>query len=279
MSHLTLDRESRNGFLEASTSTVPLEYITVMLVDDHALIRAAISQALSPRSEVKLVVVARNYTEAEALVGRPRQRAGPERFPAHGRATGGGWKSEVPGHPGEFDWQNPANIPRFIDLVDVVSPHLYGFEQGVQLGFTPRQWTRRYLSTVRQEVQAKLILWKNSAWAMDWRRLQSPLLQAVSSGRRPCTGASCKRFRRSMIKASSASLPGSSHRARLFPMPITMKGIIPAGHLCSTTAAISCLRLKHSPSLAGLGELPVRRHHLLDIEKADNLRAKVLQTR
>ena len=72
--------------------------------------------------------------------------------------TIGGWKSEVPGHPGEFDLQNPADIPRFIDLVDVVSAHLYGFEQGVQLGFTPGQWTRRYLSTVRQEAHGKLIL-------------------------------------------------------------------------------------------------------------------------
>ena len=72
--------------------------------------------------------------------------------------TIGGWKSEVPGHPGELDWQDPADIPRFIGLVDVVSPHLYGFEQGIQRGFTPGQWTRRYLSTVRQQAQGKPIL-------------------------------------------------------------------------------------------------------------------------
>jgi hypothetical protein len=71
--------------------------------------------------------------------------------------TIGGWKSKVPGH-WWFDWQDPADIPRFINLVDVVSPHLYGFEQGVQLGFTPGQWTRRYLNAVRQEAKGKPIL-------------------------------------------------------------------------------------------------------------------------
>jgi len=72
--------------------------------------------------------------------------------------TIGGWKSEVLGHPGEFDWQDPADIPKFIDLVNVVSPHLYEFEQGVQRGFTPAQWTQRYLNAVRQEAQGKPIL-------------------------------------------------------------------------------------------------------------------------
>ena len=72
--------------------------------------------------------------------------------------TIGGWKSEVLGHPGEFDWQDPADIPKFIDLVDVVSPHLYEFEQGVQQGFTPARWTQRYLNAVRQEAQGKPVL-------------------------------------------------------------------------------------------------------------------------
>jgi hypothetical protein len=78
--------------------------------------------------------------------------------PAVPVTIGGWWKSKVPGHPGESDWQDPADIPRFINLVDVVSPHLYEFEQGVQLGFTPGQWTRRYLNAVRQEAQGKPIL-------------------------------------------------------------------------------------------------------------------------
>jgi hypothetical protein len=72
--------------------------------------------------------------------------------------TIGGWKSEVPGHPGASDWQDPADIPKFIDLVDVVSAHLYEFEKGVQLGFTPQQWTRRFLNAVRQKAQSKPIL-------------------------------------------------------------------------------------------------------------------------
>jgi hypothetical protein len=71
--------------------------------------------------------------------------------------TIGGWKSKVPGH-WWFDWQDPADVPKFIDLVDVVSPHLYEFEQGVQRGFTPGQWTRRYLNAVRQEAKGKPIL-------------------------------------------------------------------------------------------------------------------------
>jgi endo-1,4-beta-mannosidase len=71
--------------------------------------------------------------------------------------TIGGWKSEVPGQR-RFDWQDPADISRFISLVDVVSPHLYEFEQGIQQGFTPGQWTRRYLNAVRQKAQGKPIL-------------------------------------------------------------------------------------------------------------------------
>jgi hypothetical protein len=72
--------------------------------------------------------------------------------------TIGGWKSEVPGHPEWFNWQDPADIPKLIDLVDVVSPHLYEFDQGIQRGFTPRQWTRRFLNAVRQEARGKPIL-------------------------------------------------------------------------------------------------------------------------
>jgi|GEM_PF-2007120 hypothetical protein len=72
--------------------------------------------------------------------------------------TIGGWKSRVAGHPGEFRWQDPADIPQFINLVDIVSPHLYQFAQGALLGFTPQQWTRRYLGAVRKEAEHKPIL-------------------------------------------------------------------------------------------------------------------------
>ncbi len=72
--------------------------------------------------------------------------------------TIGGWKSQDPEHPGKFIWQNPADIPRFINLVNVVSAHLYEFEEGTQQGFTPRQWTQRFLSAVRQDAMHKPIL-------------------------------------------------------------------------------------------------------------------------
>ncbi|MBV9230232.1 MAG: cellulase family glycosylhydrolase [Chloroflexi bacterium] len=74
------------------------------------------------------------------------------------RITIGGWKSQVPGHPGEFRWQDPEDIPRFIDLVDVVSPHLYAFDQETLFGITPQEWTRSFLNAVRQNSQRKPIL-------------------------------------------------------------------------------------------------------------------------
>ena len=70
MSQMTLDRESENGFLEASISSEPLKHSIVMVVDDHALVRAAISQALTPQPEVELVVAVRDYTEAEAQLAQ-----------------------------------------------------------------------------------------------------------------------------------------------------------------------------------------------------------------
>jgi Cellulase (glycosyl hydrolase family 5) len=72
--------------------------------------------------------------------------------------TIGGWKSQVPGHPGEFDWEDPADIPGFINLVDVVSPHLYGFDQETLPDLTPQRQTRDYLSAVRRVSQGKPIL-------------------------------------------------------------------------------------------------------------------------
>jgi DNA-binding NarL/FixJ family response regulator len=70
MSYLTLDREPEYGFLEVNTSTVPLRHMIVLVVDDHALIRAAINQALSPQPEVERVVSVRDYPEAEAQVAQ-----------------------------------------------------------------------------------------------------------------------------------------------------------------------------------------------------------------
>ena len=72
--------------------------------------------------------------------------------------TIGGWKSQVPGVPGEFDWEDPADIPRLIHLVDVVSPHLYGFDQKALFGSTPQSLTRDYLGAVYRGSQGKPIL-------------------------------------------------------------------------------------------------------------------------
>jgi Cellulase (glycosyl hydrolase family 5) len=72
--------------------------------------------------------------------------------------TIGGWKSEIPDHSGKFDWQDPLDIPKFIKMVDIVSPHLYEFEQGARQGFSPRQWTQHFLNAVHQEALHKSIL-------------------------------------------------------------------------------------------------------------------------
>ncbi len=68
--------------------------------------------------------------------------------------TIGGWKSEIPGSQGKFDWQDPKDIPSLINLVDVVSPHLYGFKPGN----SPRAYTRSFLSDVHKEARGKPIL-------------------------------------------------------------------------------------------------------------------------
>ncbi|HZU69409.1 MAG TPA: cellulase family glycosylhydrolase [Ktedonobacteraceae bacterium] len=72
--------------------------------------------------------------------------------------TIGGWKSEIVGSPGTYDWQDPADIPKLINLVDVVSPHLYGFEQDAQNDVTPAQLTQRFLAAVLQQARGKPVL-------------------------------------------------------------------------------------------------------------------------
>ncbi len=60
---------TEHRFPKMNTSTLR-EPITVLIVDDHPLVRSAISQALTSQSEVERVVMAQNYTEAEAQVAR-----------------------------------------------------------------------------------------------------------------------------------------------------------------------------------------------------------------
>jgi hypothetical protein len=52
-------------FLETDASTSLLRPITVLVADDHALIRSAISQVLTSQPKVEQVVMVKDYTEAE----------------------------------------------------------------------------------------------------------------------------------------------------------------------------------------------------------------------
>jgi DNA-binding NarL/FixJ family response regulator len=70
MSYLLLEQESESRFLETDASTLPMRSITVLIVDDHALIRSAVSQSLTSLEEIRLVVTAKNYTEAEEQVAK-----------------------------------------------------------------------------------------------------------------------------------------------------------------------------------------------------------------
>lgn len=70
MPYLRFEQESESSPLETGSSTFRKRPVSVLVVDDHALIRAAISQALTPQSEVKLVAAAQDYVEAEALTAK-----------------------------------------------------------------------------------------------------------------------------------------------------------------------------------------------------------------
>lgn len=65
MSYSLHNQESRTSVLETDVAPSLLESITVLVVDDHALIRAAISQILNSQSKIKLAVMVQSYTEAE----------------------------------------------------------------------------------------------------------------------------------------------------------------------------------------------------------------------
>ncbi len=70
MSHTPIDQESESSFLDNGVSTLLMRPITVLVVDDHALVRAAISQVLTSQPEIKRVVTARDYAEAEEQVAK-----------------------------------------------------------------------------------------------------------------------------------------------------------------------------------------------------------------
>lgn len=70
MSYLHLDQVSVSSLVETNSSTPAVSPVSVLVVDDHALIRAAMSQVLSSQHEVKQAVSSQNYAEAEAQASR-----------------------------------------------------------------------------------------------------------------------------------------------------------------------------------------------------------------
>jgi DNA-binding NarL/FixJ family response regulator len=64
------DQESESGFLDDGDAILPRRSITVLVVDDHALVRAAISQVLSSQPEIKCVVASQDYAKAEEQVAK-----------------------------------------------------------------------------------------------------------------------------------------------------------------------------------------------------------------
>ena len=70
MSHTPIDQESESSFLDNGVSTLLVRSITVLVVDDHALVRAAISQVLTSQTEIKRAVTVRDYAEAEVQVAQ-----------------------------------------------------------------------------------------------------------------------------------------------------------------------------------------------------------------
>ena len=68
MSYKPAEQEFDDGVSKTGSVGIVTGPVSVLVVDDHALVRAAISQVLSTRSEIKLVITAQNYVEAEAQV-------------------------------------------------------------------------------------------------------------------------------------------------------------------------------------------------------------------
>ena len=69
--------------------------------------------------------------------------------------TIGGWKFQPP--TGQLIWQRPSDLSYIIGIVNVVSPHLYGYTQALKSGKSPQLWTRSFLSQVRHYAQGKPI--------------------------------------------------------------------------------------------------------------------------
>jgi DNA-binding NarL/FixJ family response regulator len=59
------EHQGESSLSESTAATFLKTPITVLVVDDHALVRTTISRALSSRPEVKRVIMAQNYSEAK----------------------------------------------------------------------------------------------------------------------------------------------------------------------------------------------------------------------
>jgi two-component system, NarL family, response regulator LiaR len=64
MSQVGFEQESESKYLESAISALSEESITVMIVDDHVLIRQAISHILSSQSMIGRVITVQDYSEA-----------------------------------------------------------------------------------------------------------------------------------------------------------------------------------------------------------------------
>ena len=74
MSYLHLEEEHESTVLEINAAFLQQNSVSILVIDDHALVRAAIAQALNSQPEVKKVVMAKNYVEAEANASRLQSR-------------------------------------------------------------------------------------------------------------------------------------------------------------------------------------------------------------
>lgn len=65
MPYLSSNQISEGDLHETGNSSLIIKPITILVVDDHVLVCAAISHVLATRPEIKRVVIASNYVEAE----------------------------------------------------------------------------------------------------------------------------------------------------------------------------------------------------------------------
>ena len=72
MSHAGLEQEQVGKYLETKSASTPEKTLTVMIVDDHVLIRQAFVRILSAQSGIERIVVAQDYVEARDQAAKQR---------------------------------------------------------------------------------------------------------------------------------------------------------------------------------------------------------------